>query len=117
MKQLPFQIDLSGKTAIITGGGGVLCSGFAKTVAACGANVAILDLKLDAAQKGYIPKRWFTISPKYAQYASLAVTEAYLNDFPDKTVNARRYGGPEPKSIEAIIKGIENIIRKTSGNL
>ncbi len=51
MKQLPFQIDLSGKTAVITGGGGVLCSGFAKTVAACGANVAILDLKLEAAQK------------------------------------------------------------------
>ena len=51
MKQLPFQIDLSGKTAVITGGGGVLCSGFAKTVAACGANVAILDLKLESAQK------------------------------------------------------------------
>ncbi|MBR5527844.1 MAG: SDR family oxidoreductase [Clostridia bacterium] len=50
MKQLPFNIDLSGKTAIVTGGGGVLCSGFAKTIAACGANVAILDLKLDAAQ-------------------------------------------------------------------
>ena len=45
MKQLPFNIDLSGKTAIVTGGGGVLCSGFAKTIAACGAKVAILDLK------------------------------------------------------------------------
>lgn len=50
MKNLPFQIDLSGKTAVVTGGGGVLCSGFAKTIAACGANVAILDLKLEAAQ-------------------------------------------------------------------
>lgn len=50
MKNLPFEIDLSGKTAIVTGGGGVLCSGFAKTIAACGANVAILDLKLEAAQ-------------------------------------------------------------------
>ncbi|MBR5554332.1 MAG: SDR family oxidoreductase [Clostridia bacterium] len=51
MKQLPFSIDLSGKTAIVTGGGGVLCSGFAKTIAACGAKVAILDLKEDAAKK------------------------------------------------------------------
>ena len=50
MKNLPFEIDLSGKTAIVTGGGGILCSGFAKTIAACGANVAILDLKLEAAQ-------------------------------------------------------------------
>ena len=79
--------------------------------------ITIYRILFAAAQKGYIPKRWFTISPKYAQYASLAVTEAYLNDFPEKTVNARRYGGPEPKSIEAVIKGIENIIRKTSGNL
>ena len=51
MKQLPFNIDLSGKTAIVTGGGGVLCSGFAKTIAACGAKVAILDLKEEAAKK------------------------------------------------------------------
>lgn len=51
MKQLPFQIDLSGKTAVVTGGGGVLCSEFSKTIAACGANVAVLDLKLDAAQR------------------------------------------------------------------
>lgn len=51
MKKLPFKIDLSGKTAVITGGGGVLCAGFAKTIAACGANVAILDLNEEAAQK------------------------------------------------------------------
>ena len=51
MKQLPFHIDLSGKTAVVTGGGGVLCSGFAKTIAACGAKVAVLDLNPEAAQK------------------------------------------------------------------
>lgn len=51
MKQLPFKIDLAGKTAIVTGGGGVLCSGFAKTIAACGAKTAVLDLKLEAAKK------------------------------------------------------------------
>ena len=67
-----------------------------------------------AAQKGYIPKRWFTLPPKYAQSLPLALKEMYLNDFPEKTVNARRYGGPEPKSIEAVIKGVENTIRKTA---
>ena len=49
--KLPFSIDLSGKVAVITGAGGVLCSGFAKTLAACGAKVAVLDINLSAAQK------------------------------------------------------------------
>ena len=70
-----------------------------------------------SAQKGYIPKRWFTLPPKYVQPFSLALTESILNDFPEKTVSARRYGGPEPKSIEAIIKGIESILRKTAGSV
>lgn len=51
MKNLPFDLDLSGKTVVITGGGGVLCSGFAKTAAACKAKVAVLDLKKEAADK------------------------------------------------------------------
>jgi NAD(P)-dependent dehydrogenase (short-subunit alcohol dehydrogenase family) len=42
--------DLSGKLAVVTGGGGVLCSGFSKTLAAAGASVAVCDLRLDAAQ-------------------------------------------------------------------
>ena len=41
--KLPFQIDLSGKVAVVTGGAGVLCSSFAEALAACGAAVAILD--------------------------------------------------------------------------
>lgn len=49
--KLPFKIDLSGKCAVVTGGGGVLCSGFSKALAACGAKVAVCDLRLEAAQK------------------------------------------------------------------
>ena len=49
--KLPFNIDLSGKVCVVTGGAGVLCAGFAKTVAACGANVAILDLNEEMAKK------------------------------------------------------------------
>lgn len=43
--------DLSGKVAVVTGAGGVLCSGFAKTLARAGAKVALLDLNVEAAQK------------------------------------------------------------------
>jgi len=43
--------DLNGKTAVITGGGGVLCSGIAEHLAAAGVHVAVLDLDADAAEK------------------------------------------------------------------
>lgn len=45
------KFDLTGKTAVVTGGGGVLCSGFSKTLAKAGAKVAVCDLRLEAAQK------------------------------------------------------------------
>ena len=35
MKKLPFSLDLEGKVVVVTGAGGVLCSGFAKTAADC----------------------------------------------------------------------------------
>ena len=47
---LPFKIDLTGKTAVVTGAGGVLCSSFAEALAKCGAKVAVLDLRLEAAE-------------------------------------------------------------------
>ena len=43
--------DLSGKVAVVTGAGGVLCSYFAKVLARAGAKVALLDLNFDAANK------------------------------------------------------------------
>lgn len=42
---------LKGRVAVVTGGGGVLCSGFSKDLARQGMKVAILDLRLDAAEK------------------------------------------------------------------
>jgi NAD(P)-dependent dehydrogenase (short-subunit alcohol dehydrogenase family) len=48
---VPFKIDLSLKTVVVTGGGGVLCGAMAESLADCGAKVAILDLKLEAAEK------------------------------------------------------------------
>lgn len=46
----PFNIDLNGKVAAVTGGGGILCSQFAQALAQCGASVAVLDLSLERAQ-------------------------------------------------------------------
>lgn len=42
---------LKGRVAVITGAGGVLCSSFAKDLAAVGMKVALLDLRLNAAEK------------------------------------------------------------------
>lgn len=42
--------DISGRTIAITGGGGVLCGGLAAYLASHGAAVAVLDLKLEAAE-------------------------------------------------------------------
>ncbi len=49
--KLPFELDLSGRVAVVTGAGGVLCSDFAHAIAQCGAKVALLDINLDAAEK------------------------------------------------------------------
>lgn len=42
--------DLTGKVAVVTGAGGVLCSNFAKVLARAGAKVALLDLNEEAAK-------------------------------------------------------------------
>lgn len=42
--------NLKGRVAVVTGGGGVLCSGFAKDLAASGVKVAVLDIRKDSAQ-------------------------------------------------------------------
>ncbi len=44
-------LDFTGKTIIITGGGGVLCGEMAKALFECGANVVIMDYNLQAAQR------------------------------------------------------------------
>ncbi|KAF7599570.1 MAG: D-mannonate oxidoreductase [Candidatus Dactylopiibacterium carminicum] len=45
-----YKVDLGGKVAVVTGGGGVLCAEIARALAHCGARVAILDLKQEAAE-------------------------------------------------------------------
>ena len=48
--KLPFKVDLTEKIVAITGAGGVICGEFARTLAACGAKVALLDIDFDAAK-------------------------------------------------------------------
>ena len=43
--------NLKGRIAVVTGGGGVLCGSFAKTLAKQGCKVAVLDLNEEAAKK------------------------------------------------------------------
>ena len=43
--------DLKGQVAAITAGGGVLCGGMSKILAERGVKVAVIDLRLDAAEK------------------------------------------------------------------
>lgn len=50
MMSLTFGTDLTGKVAVVTGAGGVLCGMFSKTLAEAGAKVALLDLHREAAE-------------------------------------------------------------------
>jgi NAD(P)-dependent dehydrogenase (short-subunit alcohol dehydrogenase family) len=47
---VPFKVNLKDQVALVTGGGGVLCSTMAGAMAACGAKIAVADLKLEAAE-------------------------------------------------------------------
>ena len=48
---VPLKVDLRGKTAVVTGGGGILCGAFSEALGKCEAKVAVLDLRKDAADK------------------------------------------------------------------
>ena len=49
MQKNVINTDLSGKVAVVTGAGGVLCSNFSKVLANAGAKVALLDINFEAA--------------------------------------------------------------------
>ena len=51
MQKNVLNTDLTGKVAVVTGAGGVLCSAFSKTLARAGARVALLDLNYDSAKQ------------------------------------------------------------------
>ena len=100
--KLPIQMDLTGKVAVVTGAGGVLCSVMAEALAMCGAKVALLDLNLEAAQaraaaiaeKGYTAKGY---AANVLDKASLAAAhEAILKDFGTCDILINGAGGNNP---------------------
>lgn len=48
--KVPFTVNLKDQVALVTGGGGVLCSTMARALATCGARIAVADLKAEAAE-------------------------------------------------------------------
>ena len=51
MLNLPLKIDYTGKVAVVTGAGGLICGAMARAFAQCGAKVAALDLNEEAVKK------------------------------------------------------------------
>ncbi|MCD8214060.1 MAG: SDR family oxidoreductase [Clostridiales bacterium] len=104
MTDLCFGTDLTGKVAVVTGAGGVLCGMFAKTLAKAGAKVAVLDLNGEAAQavaseitaEGNIAKAYKT---NVLEKESLkAVHEAVLKDFGKCDILLNGAGGNNPRA-------------------
>jgi len=104
MEKNVLNTDLSGKVAVVTGAGGVLCSEFAKVLARAGAKVALLDLNAEAAQKwadeivaeGGIAKAYAcNVLDKDICYAVADQVKADLGDC-DVLVNGA--GGNNPKA-------------------
>jgi len=102
--KLPIQMDLTGKVAVVTGAGGVLCSMMAEALAMCGAKVALLDLNVEAAQanadaivaKGYIAKGY---AANVLNKESLqAAHEAVLADFGPCDILINGAGGNNPRA-------------------
>ena len=96
--------DLTGKVAVVTGAGGVLCGAFAKTLARAGAKVALLDLNEEAARavadeitaEGGAAKAYkCNVLEKETCYA---VADAVKADLGDCDILINGAGGNNPKA-------------------
>lgn len=102
--KLPINTDLTGKVAVVTGAGGVICSMLSKALAASGAKVALLDLKADVAQKyadeivaeGFVAKGY---KANVLDKESLAECHAQiLKDFGKCDILINGAGGNNPRA-------------------
>ena len=102
--KLPFDMDLTGKVAVVTGAGGVLCSVMAEALAMCGAKVALLDRSKESAiekaeqivAKGYIAKGY---EANVLDKESLkAAHDAILKDLGPCDILINGAGGNNPKA-------------------
>ena len=96
--------DLTGKVAVVTGAGGVLCSDFAKVLARAGAKVALLNRTVEKARKyadeinaeGGIAKAYACNVLEKAQCEAAA--QAVLADFGPCDILVNGAGGNHPKA-------------------
>ena len=104
MKQNVLNTDLTGKVAVVTGAGGILCSNFARALARAGARVALLDLNREAAQgcadeitaEGGVARayRCNVLEPEECR----AAAEAVLTDLGPCDILINGAGGNSPKA-------------------
>ena len=104
MKKNVLNTDLTGKVAVVTGAGGVLCGAFSKTLARAGAKVALLDLNDAAAEavaaeireEGGVAKAYkCNVLEKDTCYA---VADAVEADFGKCDILINGAGGNNPKA-------------------
>lgn len=101
---LPFSLDLSERTVVITGAGGVLCGEFSRALAACGAQVAMLDLNEEAVQRGAeaIRKQGYRANAYQADVLDRAALERVhqqvLADFGPCDILINGAGGNHPRA-------------------
>lgn len=104
MYQNVLNTDLTGKVAVVTGAGGVLCSYFAKVLARAGAKVALLDLNLSAAEKnakeiteeGGVAKAYFC--NVLNQEICISVAKEILSDLGPCDILINGAGGNNPRA-------------------
>lgn len=103
MMNVPLNIDLKGQVAVVTGGGGILCGFFSEALAACGAKVAVLDLRKEAADR--VTKRIndnggiaIAVEANVLQLESLKKAEKIISDeFGSYNILINGAGGNHPK--------------------
>jgi len=82
--ELPFDINLKGKVAVVTGAGGVLCSIFSEALAAAGARVALLNRTFEKAET--VAARIREAGGTAVAYAANVLDKATLTLVHDKVV-------------------------------
>lgn len=104
MEKNVLNTDLTGKVAVVTGAGGVLCSAFAKVLARAGAKVALLNRTVSKAQvfadqivaEGGVAKAYACNVLDKAN--CLAVADAVLADFGPCDILVNGAGGNDPRA-------------------
>ena len=104
MKNLPLNIDYTGKVVVVTGAGGLICGAMARAFAQSGAKVAALDLNEDAVKalanelkaEGYICEGYKAnvLEPEALE----AVHQAVLADLGPCDILVNGAGGNNPRA-------------------